>query len=106
MANVRFLMVTDTKPARRPITTLKRSTKFFCEIYLYRQTRNRFKKECLGMTKAKKNPAFAGFRSYDFRSNFKFSSSSCAVSIGAGASIITSLPELFLGKAIKSLMVS
>ena len=37
---------------------------------------------------------------------FKFNSSSCSVSNFEGELIITSLPELFFGNAIKSLILS
>jgi len=41
-----------------------------------------------------------------FKASFSCSSSSCVWSMEEGASSITSLPELFFGKAIKSRMLS
>ena len=102
-----FLIVTETNPANKPISILNRKTKFLCDMYLYRQRSTLASKVLFAIIKAnKKSRYYAGFFIYDFKLSFKLNSFSWSSSIGAGASIITSRPELFLGNAIKSLMVS
>lgn len=84
-------------------------TNCLCEIYLALQIKMLFNMVSFGIIiKLLKNPALAGLGTwlYDLRLSFKLSSSSCLSSIGAGASIMTSRPELFLGKAIKSRIIS